>query len=61
VSTGDLLAEHLLAKGYPQDEVDIVVERAALLQFLAGKTRWKAGVDAQIDHLGKLECKQHDI
>ena len=57
----DKLRDYLLAKGYDQDLVDEVCERAAILEHSAGKTRWKAGVDAQIDHMGKLECKQHDI
>ena len=59
--SGDKLAEYLINKGYDQDIVDVVCERAALLEHLAGKTRWKAGINAQIDHLGKVECNQHDI
>ncbi len=59
--SGDKLAEYLIAKGYDQDTVDEVVERAALLEHLAGKTRWKAGIEAQRMHLGKVEAQQHDI
>ena len=58
---GDKLADYLTAKGYDQDTVDETVERAALLQFLAGKSRWKAGVDAQVQVIGKTVVNAHDI
>lgn len=57
----DPLREYLTAKGYDQDTVDTVCERAAILEHSAGKTRWKAGIDAQREHLGKVEAQQHDI
>lgn len=59
--SSDKLRDYLTAKGYDQDTVDEVCERAALLQFSADKTRWKAGIDAQRMHLGKVEAQQHDI
>jgi hypothetical protein len=59
--TGDKLRDYLLAKGHDTDPVDEVCERAALLEHLAGKSRWKAGIDAQRMHLGKVEVQAHDI
>jgi len=59
--SGDKLADYLAAKGYHQDDIDTVVERAALLEHLASKTRWKAGIDAQRMHLGSVEAQQYDI
>lgn len=59
--SGDKLRDYLLAKGYDTDLVDEVCERAAVLEHMAGKTRWKAGVDAQRMHLGKVEAHQYDI
>jgi hypothetical protein len=61
IRMSDKLHDYLIAKGYDQDTVDEVCERAAMLEHLAGKSRWKAGVDAQRMHLGKVEAQHHDI
>lgn len=57
----DLLETELLARGVSQDLVDLVVERAAIVQFDAGKSRWKAGIDAQMIHLEEILVKGADI
>lgn len=57
----DQLRDNLIAKGISDDQADETVERAAVLQFDAGKSRWKAGIDAQRQVIGEVVSKEHDI
>lgn len=59
--SGDKLAERLTAKGFNVDLVDAICERAAINEHDGEKSRWKAGVDAQVQLLGRAEVIDHDI
>lgn len=59
--TGDRLLSDLLAAGTPHDQADAIVERAAILQYDAGRTRWYAGVTAQKQVLGRVVVNHSDI
>lgn len=56
----DQLAVHLHKRGVSMDDIDRIVERAAMLES-AQKSRWKAGIDAQRMVLGDAVCIEHDI
>jgi hypothetical protein len=57
----DPLYTYLTAMGADHDTAALVVERAAIIQHQAGKSRWKASIEAQMQTLGEVKTNRSDI
>lgn len=54
------LRSELISKGYSEDTVDEVVERAATIES-DGVDHWRAAIQAQQQLLGEAVATSHDL
>ncbi|MBU6247105.1 MAG: hypothetical protein KGN77_05060 [Xanthomonadaceae bacterium] len=53
----DPLHRELVARGVPEELADEICERAAIIEYDAGKIRWKSQIEAQMLRLDEIIWK----